>query len=1243
MEGNIHLQAIRQALANGNAAVMVGSGFSRNAVGGHRLALWSDLASELGKALGSAGGKNFSAGQVTRLGEQYSRVFSRSALDEVLKRMVPDDRVEPGALHQRLLRLPWCEIFTTNYDTLLERAAEDILDRAHLTVCCREDIPQSKILSRRRIVKLHGSFPSTRPFIFTDEDYRTYPQRFAPFVNLVRQSLLENVFCLIGFSGDDPNFLNWIGWVRDMLDQHTLPIYMLVSSAPSLGERMLLESRNVIPVELPKEKDTDNNDFIARFNLLFDQLEERTGDDLPWSWLTTASGRSYVDSDDGRYHNLIADFENLSEHRLSYPGWFVAPSKVRRRVLQRMRGHDLSPIQHLPRLCQDDVGLALAIAAHYAWLQEVCLQPLEDTFATEAISLLERSTGLQWGSQSLSIKARWKKVGLTSQQALKDQQLELALSLARWARQAMDEQRLRRLSDLIDRIAPRDSFAIDELRYEEVLLLLYRGQRHEARHSLSAWQPNAGSLFSFVHKGALLAELGEAEVGLSLCQGAIQSIRRAQRLAPDSHLLSSQETWATMVAHNISQSRQFWRDKRTAISDSSADADYGERMSDLAAKGFDAVNEVQTIQSELNAEVVVPMTPRYRASGFDMHSGTIVQNLGMSYDMQEKVLAAFSWLTLAERVGLPPRIDNVTFNLDSYMQAAWWSQYGDTVTRMLSVVVRTLDVGCLGPIDDNKPPHKTGWLSRFQIATLPLSLAMEMAERSLRQVETALSPAVAASEAERVSRFHIEVFSRLALRADSETASSFFRRVASLHLNNRLQELDQNWGAFATALRRCWEAIAPESRTDLVPTVLRLPLPPASNHNRQQWVQPFDLQLPLGSRASSEASIDIRAAADSLCSQISDTQSHSSSEEHTFLWHRLLWIESLGLLPDNIRERLGQIVWGDTSPWPVIPGFRPSVTLSFCSDRQDGVSRFRRYALEEGISYSRNSPGLMRLQLRERSYSWNLPLENGTLFSWLRSLDDGWPDEDVRLALEQISAWWADEGSTMQADASASSELADALSFRLRILDLILAKLMLTSSPAMLADDVWNATWRWVEQARVVAPLWAFRVVSDQSFGDQYCPSSVDAEIAQAFLLADSNALIGLQDALRIFLKKPVAETHLHATIAVCVSVIATRRIASLSIAIDSLTLICQAQDDCLTAIQRSMVSEGMRQMLQELSYLQRPAGTGIPDGDVPHLRLQCLKLAYALKGDDTSTMEWQRSAKFDPLPEMRYFVPENS
>lgn len=55
-------------------------------------------------------------------------------------------------------------------------------------------------------------------YVITQEDYDSYPCKHEAFVNLMRISLLKGNFCLIGFSGDDANFLGWINWVKDILD-----------------------------------------------------------------------------------------------------------------------------------------------------------------------------------------------------------------------------------------------------------------------------------------------------------------------------------------------------------------------------------------------------------------------------------------------------------------------------------------------------------------------------------------------------------------------------------------------------------------------------------------------------------------------------------------------------------------------------------------------------------------------------------------------------------------------------------------------------------------------------------------------------------------------------------------------------------------------------------------------------------------------------------------------------------------
>lgn len=157
------------------------------------------------------------------------------------KHYIPDD------LHIRLLRLPWRDIFTTNWDTLLERTRSFVADRAYGVVRTHNEIASAP---KPRIVKLHGSFPAHTPFILTEEDYRTYPNRFAPFVNTVQQSIMETVFCLIGFSGDDPNFLSWSGWVRDNLRESAPKIYLAGWLDLSPHRRRMLEDRNVVPIDV---------------------------------------------------------------------------------------------------------------------------------------------------------------------------------------------------------------------------------------------------------------------------------------------------------------------------------------------------------------------------------------------------------------------------------------------------------------------------------------------------------------------------------------------------------------------------------------------------------------------------------------------------------------------------------------------------------------------------------------------------------------------------------------------------------------------------------------------------------------------------------------------------------------------------------------------------------------------------------------------------------------------------------
>ncbi|HFE9780822.1 SIR2 family NAD-dependent protein deacylase [Acinetobacter baumannii] len=260
-----HINHIRELLWNtnsGGASVMIGAGFSRNAVPNSASAkdfpLWSQVArnlcsklyppsekSRLEQALSEATGTS----GFLRLAQEYEIAFGRGSLHSFINDSVPDTDYQPSELHYQLLELPWKEVLTTNWDTLLERTQFEIPERSYSIIRTVDELANTP---SPRIIKLHGTVPAHIPFIFTEEDYRTYPKKFAPFVNTVQQIMMETAVLLLGFSGDDPNFLQWSGWVKDNLGASSPKIYLAGWLNLSPHRRRMLENNNVVPIDVSK-------------------------------------------------------------------------------------------------------------------------------------------------------------------------------------------------------------------------------------------------------------------------------------------------------------------------------------------------------------------------------------------------------------------------------------------------------------------------------------------------------------------------------------------------------------------------------------------------------------------------------------------------------------------------------------------------------------------------------------------------------------------------------------------------------------------------------------------------------------------------------------------------------------------------------------------------------------------------------------------------------------------------------
>lgn len=184
---------------------------------------------------------------------------------------------------------------------------DNIGDSYHLVVNST-DISINSI--DKKIYKLHGSireldsnykfkgeygfdYDNHTQYIISQEDYDSYSVKHEAFVNLMRISLLKEPFCIIGFSCDDPNFMLWINWVKDIqdrlgnrseIDNNKYYINVAGDELPS-DKKMLLNNHYIKIVDLFKEY-PDAKTEKDRLNAFFDSIKliKSSPDDFDVLW-----------------------------------------------------------------------------------------------------------------------------------------------------------------------------------------------------------------------------------------------------------------------------------------------------------------------------------------------------------------------------------------------------------------------------------------------------------------------------------------------------------------------------------------------------------------------------------------------------------------------------------------------------------------------------------------------------------------------------------------------------------------------------------------------------------------------------------------------------------------------------------------------------------------------------------------------------------------------------------------------
>jgi hypothetical protein len=849
---------------------MVGAGFSQNAelvaLNSKRPPLWPDFSSEMAQRLYPTGGEPHDP---LRLAEEYRAALGQQALEGLIRDLVRDAEWKPGPLHGMLLDLPWADVLTTNWDTLLERAAEVNLKQSYEVVRAVQDIPRTRA---PRIVKLHGSMPSNRPFIFAEEDYRTYPIQFAPYVNLAQQVLLENELCLLGFSGDDPNFLHWSGWVRDHLGASARRMHLVGVLNITSARRKFFEARNVSPIDLaPLVADVEPSakhriaterllDYLraAKPRPLHEWPEERkTRSSSPPS-IQRADAAAYAQ----HIHDLLAVWQR---DRATYPGWLACPFERRQTIRSDT---DLSSSFQIG-LKQMEIGDKHKLLNELAWRCDVSFLPLP-TWLRDNLADAVRTSGIPRDDSQ--------------------QTLYLASLLLRESRVNREESDFNDWCGFIESIDRAGIETTAQVAYEKCLW---------ARDHLdyAALQKHLGTLHGGdpawrMRRAALHCELGEFEAARAVLEEAMRDLRERYARDRRSVWVLSRLAWAAFLARAVDF---FPRGgPRSGNGDVFVGRDeWPEMFREIKSDPWD---ELQSLHAEVErwlreqAKEAVTKEPLFEPGSYVSRSSET------RFVSPAVVSPASELLRLADTVGLPVGTDHIDV-MGSHLRRAFELGSGDDERRLQH---------CCRILRSHTDDLVEMQFGRICVARMKAEVVAALTERLWRAIDYGIQRFRGEGEFYWINRVlvHTELLSRLAVRLSSQKAIEGFRKACAYAKDTRWA----HWWLYEPLehlLERCLGAVHPTDKKLLVLDVLEIPLPDERDIKGMEDHWP-ELIESLDSKAI-VLPTDLPAFKHRVATLIDKVKSSSRSRARAAL--RLTMLAEAGILDSSEQTEFGVALW----------------------------------------------------------------------------------------------------------------------------------------------------------------------------------------------------------------------------------------------------------------------------------------------------------------------------------------------
>ena len=209
---------IRQAMENHQLVLFVGAGASIAS----GMPSWGKAVKEIANRL------SFKEEQLDylRVPQYYFNSRGKKEYTQLMRNIFKHgEYLFPHEIHNRIICFNTETIITTNYDHLIERAAED--NSQIISVVSKDaDLPYRK--GGRELIKMHGDFENDN-FVLKENDYLEYSKNFQLIENYVKSLIGTKVVLFIGYSFNDPDLKQIFSWAKNILGGDFQRAYLIES------------------------------------------------------------------------------------------------------------------------------------------------------------------------------------------------------------------------------------------------------------------------------------------------------------------------------------------------------------------------------------------------------------------------------------------------------------------------------------------------------------------------------------------------------------------------------------------------------------------------------------------------------------------------------------------------------------------------------------------------------------------------------------------------------------------------------------------------------------------------------------------------------------------------------------------------------------------------------------------------------------------------------------------------------